>query len=172
MKLISKFSIKNDFSVLLKQIYIPFLSIILFTHCSTLMLPDSKNYDEKLEKLNNLGSKYSSDIYLIDSTSYSGSDLRVSRDSVYFLNEMDSTNVQLPLEHIEVIEIYDLGSRLLGGIVTGATAGISAFLLSPKTGEYHEISTCCAVGTASSFGFLFGFLLSGEEEFIFYEFDE
>ena len=61
------------------------------------MLPESKNYDEKLENLNKLGSKYSSDIYLIDSTSFSGSDLRVSRDSVYFLNEMDSTNVQLPL---------------------------------------------------------------------------
>ena len=167
-----KLTLKFSCSFLFKQICFPLLSIILFTHCTTLMLPDSKNYDEKLEKLNRLGSKYSSDIYLIDSTSFSGSDLRVSRDSVYFLNEMDSTNVQLPLNQIEYIEIYDLGSRLLGGIVTGATAGIAAFLLSPKTGEYHEISTCCAVGAASSFGFLLGFLLSGEEEFIFYEFDE
>jgi hypothetical protein len=167
-----KLTINFTSSFLFKQICIPLLCIILLTHCSTLMLPDSQNYDEKLEKLNRLGSKYSSDIYLIDSTSFSGSDLRVSRDSVYFLNEVDSTNVQLPLNQIEYIEIYELGSRLLGGIVTGATAGIAAFLLSPKTGEYHEISTCCAVGAASSFGFLLGFLLSGEEEFIFYEFDE
>jgi hypothetical protein len=172
MKLISKFSIKNDFSVLLKQIYIPFLSIILFTHCSTLMLPDSNNYDEKLEKLNNLGSKYSSDIYLIDSTSYSGSDLRVSKDSVYFLNEMDSTNVQLPINRIEFIKIYDLGSRLLGGIIAGASAGIAAYQLSPKTGEWHQLSTCFAISLASPVAFLFGFLLSGEEVYIFYEIDE
>ena len=167
-----KLTINFTSSFLFKQICIPLLCIILLTHCSTLMLPDSQNYDEKLEKLNKLGSIYSSDIYLIDSTSFSGSDLRVSRDSVYFLNEMDSTNVQLPLNQIEYIEIYDLGSRLLGGIIAGASAGIAAYQLSAKTGEMHQLVTCLNVGAAAPIGFLLGFLLSGEEEFIFYEFDE
>jgi hypothetical protein len=169
MKQVSKLSIKNNFRVLFKQIYIPLLSLVLFTNCSTLMLPGSKNYDEKLEKLNKLGSKYSSEIYLIDSTSFSGSNLKVSRDSVYFLNEMDSTNVQLPLNQIEFIEFYDLGSRLMAGIIAGTAAGTAAYQLSAKTGEMHQLATCLNVGAAAPIGFLLGFLLSGEEDFIFYE---
>ena len=129
-------------------------------------------YEEKLEKLNNIGSKYSSEIYLIDSTSYSASDLRVSRDSVYFLNELDSTNVQLPLNQIEYIEIYDLGSRLMSGIIAGTAAGVAAYQFSAKTGEMHQCVTCLNVGGAAPIGLLLGFLLSGEELFIFYEIDE
>jgi hypothetical protein len=52
MKLVSKFSIKNNFTLLLKNICIPLLSLFLLTNCSsTLMLPGESNYQNQLDEI-------------------------------------------------------------------------------------------------------------------------
>ena len=174
MKLISKFSIKNTFRVLLKQIYIPLLSLVLLTNCSsTLMLPGESDYQKKLDDINYLGSRHWSKVYLIDSTVFSSSDLIISPDSLIFHDDEADKTICVKTNEIERIIILDTTEKIFSSFWIGLGSSIGAFLI---TSAIHDCGTChpdllpLIVGVAAlPIGFIAGTMFTGEKEYVFNE---
>lgn len=174
MRPISKFSIKNDFSVLLKQIFIPLLSLVLFTNCSsTLMLPGESDYQKKLDDINYLGSRHWSKVYLIDSTVFSSSDLIISPDSLIFHDDEADKTMCAKTSEIERIVILDRTSNLFSSCWIGLGSGVVTTLvglaiISEKDSNDNYAAILAGV-IAIPLGFIAGTMFTGEKEYVFNE---
>lgn len=175
MKLISKFSIINTFKALLKQIYIPLLSLVLFTNCSsTLMLPGESDYQKKLDDINYLGSRHWSKVFLIDSTVFSSSDLIISSDSLIFHDDEADKTMCVKTDKVQRIVFLDRISNLLSSCGIGLGSGLVTTLVGlaifyDKKDGYSSLNAVIAGVIAIPLGFIAGTMFTGEKEYVFRE---
>ncbi len=166
MQKINKMSITH-----LKKFTLPLTLIFLFPSCSSSKLVSPSNdYENNINKINYLGSSNSSKIYLSDESIFYCSYLNISKDSVNFIDDTDSTH-QISINQLEKVFVKDNASSLLSAFWIGLGSGILVTVAASQIndcGTYHpNIGPLYIGGAAIPVGFMFGYNFTGEKEYIF-----
>jgi hypothetical protein len=162
---------KRILFVPLKRLLLLFVSIFLFTFCSsTKIISDTENR-EYLDKLNKLGSSYSSTVYLLDDNIYHCSFINVNNDSLYFISENSDSLKQIAISQLYKVTFYDIKSSLVGGAAIGVGVGLLGYLILAETSECEGCSGLVLLLEVISvpIGLVTAYLFTSNTEFIFNE---
>lgn len=163
---------ENRGLILFLQNYLISIALILyFTGCTSIKLVSQQtDYEKNIEKINYLGSRYYSEIYLSDKSIFYSSYLNIANDSLNFIDDADSAH-QVSVNRIEKIRVKDNLSSLFSAFWIGLGSGL---LAASVTSQIYDCGTChpdigpLYIGAAAvPIGFMIGYILTGEKEFIF-----
>ena len=155
----------------MKRIYFSLIVIFLFAQCSsTRMIPEQKDYQSNLNKINYLGRSNDSQIFLTDSSLFNCYYLNLTKDSLTFTNAENDSTYHISNDQLSKIVIQDNTASIMGGIMIGIAASAVAIFISSRS----ECSSChpnlgpVIAGTiAAIVGYLYGYNYTGEKEFLF-----
>ena len=156
----------------MKQLLFSILIIFLFTHCSSSrMIRGQNDFVNNLNKINYLGSSNESKVFLLDNTSFNCYYLDISKDSLTFSNVANDSTYHISINQLSKIIIKDNTASLLGGLWVGLGSGALAVLVSALASDcktcHPNIGPLIIGAIAIPIGFIAGYNLTGEKEFIF-----
>ena len=161
---------KRLVSYLIKFVLSLILIFISADCTSTKLVSQQTDYAKNIEKINYLGSKYSSEIYLSDKSIFYCSYLNIANDSLSFTDDADSVH-QVSMNHIEKIRVKDNISSLFSAFWIGLGSGLLATLTASQLldcGTCHPNIGPLYIGAAAvPIGFMSGYIFTGEKEYIF-----
>ena len=164
-------NISRGFISYLKIFSLSLNVIFLFTSCATTRLISQQvDYENNINKVNYLGSIYSSEINLSNKRIYYCSYINITNDSVNFIDDKDSTH-QISINQLEKIRVKDNASSLFSAFWIGLGSGL---LVASVSSQINNCGTCHPnIGPlyfgaiAVPVGFMIGYIFTGEKEYIF-----
>ncbi len=116
-----------------------------------------------------LGSSNSSKIYLSDESIFYCSYINISKDSVNFIDDTDSTH-QISINQLEKAFVKDNASSLLSAFWIGLRSGILVTVTASQINNYGtchpNIGPLYAGAAAIPVGFMLEYIFTGEKEYI------
>lgn len=155
----------------MKKIFLFAFLLTIFNSCSSIrVIPDQSDFEKNLNKINYLGSRNSSEVYLTNGTRINSSFLNISKDSLIFTDSENSSNYQISVSQISRIVIKDHRMAIIGALFTGIGSAALPVLIGKTIGCktcHPDLGPVYIGALAAVVGFIYGYYVIGEKEFIF-----
>lgn len=153
----------------MKKIFLYTFFLLLFTSCSsTRVIPGQSDFEKKLNKINYLGSRNASEVYLTNGTRFNTSFLNISNDSLIFTNSENDSSYKFSVRQLSRIVVEDNTAAILSGLLIGiGTSSLVVWIATRFAAREPGLGQVVIGSLIAVVGYIYGYNIMGKKEFIF-----